>query len=69
MPEIWFPNLGIEIEHLDRVAFTLFGKNVYWYGVIIGLAVLIGVVLAMKEAKRTGWAVSYASTVVLRSSW
>lgn len=54
MPEIWFPNLGIEIEHLDRVAFTLFGKNVYWYGVIIGLAVLIGVVLAMKEAKRTG---------------
>lgn len=54
MPEIWFPNLGIEIEHLDRVAFTVFGKNVYWYGIIIGLAVLIGVVLAMKEAKRTG---------------
>lgn len=54
MPEIWFPHLGIEIEHLDRVAFTLFGKNVYWYGIIIGLAVLIGVILAMKEAKRTG---------------
>jgi len=54
MPEIWFPNLGIEIEHLDRVAFTVFGKNVYWYGIIIGFAVLIGVVLAMKEAKRTG---------------
>lgn len=54
MPEIWFPNLGIEIEHLDRVVFTVFGKNVYWYGIIIGFAVLIGVVLAMKEAKRTG---------------
>lgn len=54
MPEIWFPNLGIEIAHLDRVAFTVFGKNVYWYGVIIGLAVIIGVGLAMKEAKRTG---------------
>lgn len=54
MPEIWFPNLGIEIAHLSRVAFTVFGKNVYWYGVIIGLAVIIGVLLAMKEAKRTG---------------
>ena len=32
MPEIWFPNLGIEIAHLDRVAFTVFGRNVYWYG-------------------------------------
>ena len=54
MPEIWFPNLGIEIEHLDRVAFTIFGRNVYWYGIFIGLAVIIGVGLAMKEAKRTG---------------
>ena len=39
MPEIWFPNLGIEIAHLDRVAFTVFGRNVYWYGIFIGLAV------------------------------
>ncbi len=54
MPEIWFPNLGIEIAHLDRVAFTVFGKNVYWYGIFIGLAVVIGIFLAMKEAKRTG---------------
>ena len=23
MPEIWFPNLGIEIAHLGRVAFTV----------------------------------------------
>ena len=37
MPEIWFPNLGIEIAHLDRVAFTVFGRNVYWYGIFIGL--------------------------------
>ena len=54
MPEIWFPNLGIEIAHLDRVVFTVFGKNVYWYGIFIGLAVIIGVGMAMKEAKRTG---------------
>lgn len=54
MPEIWFPNLGIEIEHLDRVAFTLFGKSVYWYGIFIGLGVVLGVLMAMAEAKRTG---------------
>ena len=50
MPEIWFPNLGIEIAHLDRVAFTVFGRNVYWYGIFIGLAVVLGVLMAMKYA-------------------
>lgn len=54
MPEIWFPNLGIEIGHLSRVAFTVFGREVYWYGILIGLGVILGVLLAMKEAKRTG---------------
>ena len=27
---------------LDRVAFTVFGRNVYWYGIFIGLAVVLG---------------------------
>lgn len=54
MPEIWFPNLGIKIDHLSRVAFTVFGKEVYWYGIFIGTGVLLALVLAMKEAKRTG---------------
>lgn len=54
MPEIWFPNLGIKIAHLDRVAFTVLGRNVYWYGIFIGLAVILGVWMAMREAKRTG---------------
>ena len=54
MPEIWFPNLGIKIKELNNVAFTVFGLNVYWYGVIIGLGIIISLVLAVKEAKRTG---------------
>lgn len=54
MPEIWFPNLGIKISHLSRVAFTLFGKDIYWYGIIIGSGVLLGLLLALKEAERTG---------------
>ena len=53
MPDIWFPNLGIEIEKLSRVAFSIMGKDVYWYGIFIGLGVIFGVVFAMLEAKRT----------------
>ena len=53
MPDIWFPNLGIEIEKLSRVAFSVLGKDVYWYGIFIGLGVIFGVVFAMLEAKRT----------------
>ncbi|MBQ3031735.1 MAG: prolipoprotein diacylglyceryl transferase [Anaerotignum sp.] len=53
MPDIWFPNLGIEIEKLSRVAFSVLGKDVYWYGIFIGMGVILGVVFAMLEAKRT----------------
>ncbi len=31
---ITFPNLGIEIDP-SPVAFTVFGKDIYWYGIII----------------------------------
>ena len=54
MPEIWFPNLGIEIDHLSRTAFTVVGQDIYWYGIFIGLGVVLGVLLALHEAKRTG---------------
>lgn len=54
MPEIWFPNLGIEIDHLSRTAFTVFGQDIYWYGIFIGLGVILGVLLALHEAKRMG---------------
>lgn len=53
MPEIWFPNLGIEIHKLSNVAFNIFGINVYWYGVIIGSGIMLALLLAIYEAKRT----------------
>ena len=52
-PEIWFVNLGIKINHLDRVAFTIFGIDVYWYGIIIATGMLLGMMVTLKEAKRT----------------
>ena len=53
-PEIWFVNLGIKINHLDRVAFTLFGIDVYWYGIIIACGMILGLYVTLREAKRTG---------------
>lgn len=37
---------------MNPVAFEIFGKPIYWYGIIISLGVLIGIYLAMREAKR-----------------
>ncbi len=54
MPEIWFPNLGIEISSLNRVAFSLFGLDVYWYGIFIGTGLILGTWLAMKYMKKIG---------------
>lgn len=54
MPEIWFPHLGIKLEHLSRAAFTIAGQDIYWYGIVIGTGVVLGVLLAMYEARRTG---------------
>ncbi len=52
MPEIWFPNLNIEIMHLDRIAFSMFGVDVYWYGILIASSFLIGLMLTIHLTKK-----------------
>lgn len=39
---------------MDPVAFTIFGRDVRWYGLLIASAVLIGTLLALRETKRKG---------------
>lgn len=39
---------------MDPVAFEVFGFEVRWYGLLIAIAVLIGTILALREAKRKG---------------
>ena len=36
----------------DRVAFTLFGKDIYWYGVLMAIGIILAVFLASQEEKR-----------------
>ncbi len=48
-----FPGLGLEFE-LNRVAVVLFGRNVYWYGAIIGLGFLLAVLWCCRRAEGFG---------------
>ena len=39
---------------MDRVAFSLFGIDVMWYGIFIAIGMMIAVGIAVKESKRVG---------------
>ena len=54
MPDIWFPYLGIEISDLSKTAFSIGSFSVAWYGIIIALGVLSGLLLARHLAKKSG---------------
>ncbi len=42
------------IATIDRVAIQIGSVSIYWYGVIIGLGVFLGLWLAMRESERRG---------------
>lgn len=45
---------NIAFQNPSRVAFSLFGRDIYWYGVLMATGILIAVLLAIREAKRKG---------------
>ena len=53
MGAITFPNLGLEFNP-SPVAFTVFGKDIYWYGIIIAVGFILAVVYAMARADQFG---------------
>lgn len=52
-PEIIFPNLGIEFGKVNEVAFSLFGIDIYWYGIFICFGFIGGWGLVSSLAKKT----------------
>lgn len=50
---ISFPNLSWEFT-VSRIAFTIFGTPVYFYGLLIGMGLLLAVAYALYETKRVG---------------
>jgi len=53
-PDILFPNLGITLDNVSRVVFSVGGFHIYFYGFLIALGVLAATGLAVREAKLTG---------------
>lgn len=49
---IRFPHLGLTLH--PGKSFTVFGLEIAFYGVIIGLSMLFGALVAYREAKKTG---------------
>ncbi|MCT4508546.1 MAG: prolipoprotein diacylglyceryl transferase [Tepidibacter sp.] len=39
---------------MDPIAFTIFGMDVRWYGVLISTGIMLGMILALREARRVG---------------
>ncbi|MGN0980078.1 MAG: prolipoprotein diacylglyceryl transferase [Candidatus Avoscillospira sp.] len=50
---ISFPNLGISVNP-SRVAFTVFGKDIYWYGIIIAAGFILAVAYALVRCGQFG---------------
>ena len=51
--DIAFPNIGIYLENVPK-SFSVFVFSIAFYGLIIGLGVLAGILMAAHEAKVTG---------------
>ena len=51
--DIAFPHLHLYLEHVPKTV-TVFGFPIAFYGMIIGLGVIAGVLMAAREAKVTG---------------
>lgn len=51
---IEFPNLFSGSIEVSRVAFTIFGIDIYWYGILIAIGVVLAVSYAMKTAGKFG---------------
>lgn len=51
---IEFPNLFSGSIKINRIAFSVFGIDIMWYGVIITLAIVLGFMYALRRAKKVG---------------
>lgn len=51
MDHVSFPGLGLEFE-LRRSAFSVFGIDIYWYGIIITLGFLAAILMALRSSRK-----------------
>ncbi len=53
LTNVSFPGLGLEME-IDPVAFSIGGKEIYWYGIILALGYFLAVVYALRRVGEFG---------------
>ena len=53
MYNVQFPGLGLDLQ-IDPTAFSIGSFNIYWYGIIIGIGVLLALMFAFKNLKYFG---------------
>lgn len=51
--QIYFPNLGILLENVGK-NFSVFGFEIAFYGCTMATGIIVGYLMAAREAKRTG---------------
>ena len=54
MQYLSFPGIGIDWFHIDKSAFTIFGRGIAWYGILITLGMILAVIIAIKIGKIEG---------------
>lgn len=54
LDKIEFPNLFSGDINVNRVAFNLFGIDVYWYGILIAIGVILGFAYSLRRTKKVG---------------
>ena len=52
---ISFPGLFDQVFQINRVAFTVFGKDIMWYGVIIAFGFMLAVIFAGANSREFNW--------------
>ena len=50
---VQFPGLGLSFE-INRVAFSIGGFNIYWYGVCIAFGICLALVFAFRHSVEFG---------------
>ena len=53
MYNVQFPDLGLNF-HINPVAFSVGGFNIYWYGIIIGAGFMLALAFALRVLKNFG---------------
>ena len=51
MQPIVFPGLGLKFT-IERTAFSIFGIDIYWYGIIIAFGFFVAILLALRDADK-----------------